>query len=391
MLHLPRVSVILGLAIAAGCAGVSPRPEAATAATLPQVELSAAQSKRLSELVDTCVQTVVMRRYDEAERAAHSAIAIEPRCARARAVLGMVMLQRARLQDPADLMLANGGEAETRLAEQLAPEDPFVGWMRAVFLAESGHISAAAAAADEALARTTKATPEARAALLGVAGTYRYELGEERAARPLLQEYLSIRPEDAAANFRLGSCLLRIAAVPMGPKEKADLIAQNSADDAARAFARSFELAPGDEDAALAVGTAWLRAAELAEARRDTATRDQRLEAANKQFEQVATLFPNSAEVMFRLGLTAERRGDRAAAEAAYGKALEREAQHLGALLNFAALLEDGKGQEGAPAEDPRTPQRVRELLQRALEADARRPGLTDSERTRIVKRLKGA
>lgn len=221
MLHLPRVSVILGLAIAAGCAGVSPRPEAATAATLPQVELSAAQSKRLSELVDTCVQTVVMRRYDEAERAAHSAIAMSlgahapaPRC------WGMVMLQRARLLRGPHARERRGSR-DPGLAEQLAPEDPFVGWMRAVFLAESGHVSAAAAAADEALARTTKATPEARAALLGVAGTYRYELGEERAARPLLQEYLSIRPEDAAANFRLGGWCLRIAAVPMGPKEKA--------------------------------------------------------------------------------------------------------------------------------------------------------------------------
>jgi tetratricopeptide (TPR) repeat protein len=251
-----------------------------------------------------------------------------------------------------------------------------------VFLAESGHMSAAAAAADVALARTTKAPPEARAALFGVAGTYRYELGEERAARPLLQEYLSIRPDDAAANFRLGSCLLRIAAVPTGPKEggRADMVAQNNADGAARAFARSFELAPGDEDAALAVGTALIRAAELAESRHDSATRDQRWTSAAQQFDKVAERFPTSPEALFRLGVLAEKRGDQAAAEQAYTRALEREALHLGSLLNLAALLDNGS----APA-------RVQELLRRALAADAKQPGLTAGERRQIANRLKGA
>lgn len=377
MRRMRRLSMLLCAALAAACAGVSPRPELARADSLPTRTLSPAEGLQLAGFVDEAVQTVVLRRYDEAERLARAALGLDPRCARARAVLGMVMLQRAKLADPPDLFLANGGEVETVLAEQLAPADAFVGWMRAVFLAEAGHMSAAATAAEAALARTTAAPRNERAALLGVAGTYRYELGEERAALPLLQAYVGIRPEDAAAHFRIGSCLLRIAAVPYGPKEKALPVAQDNAEKAARAFARSFEQAPGDEDAALAVGAALLRAAELAGQRGDAAARDQRWRDAEVQFEKAAGLFLGSAEALFRLGVVAEARGDAAAAQAAYGKALDRDAVHLGSLLNLAALLDDGK-----------VPARVVELLQRALQADAANPGLTKDERRRIDERI---
>jgi tetratricopeptide (TPR) repeat protein len=368
---------LLLAAFAAACAGVTPRPEDARAEALPTRAMSPAEVVQLAGLVDEAVQVVVLRRYDEAERLARAALELDPRCARARSVLGMVMLQRAKLVDPPDLFLANGGEAETLLAEQLAPADAFVGWMRAVFLVEAGHMSAGAAAAEAALARTAGAPLNERAALFGVAGTYRYELGEERAALPLLQAYVGIRPEDAAAHFRIGSCLLRIAAVPYGPREKAVAVAQDHAERAARAFARSFELAPGDEDAGLAVGAALLRAAELAGQRGDAAARDQRWRDAEVQFDQVAGLFLGSAEPLFRLGVVAEARGDVAAAEAAYGKALDREAAHLGSLLNLAALLDDGKA-----------PDRVADLLRRALQADTASPGLTKDERRRIEERL---
>lgn len=367
---------VLGLAALAACAGVSPRPEAADASRLPTATPTAEEKADLAREVDACVRSVVQRHYDDAERSARAALAIDPRCARARAVVGMVMLQRARLEEPPDLMLANGGESETVLAEQLAPEDPFVGWMRAVFLAESGHMSAAAAAADAALVRTVKAPPDERAALLGVAGTYHYELGEERAALPLLQAYVGIRPEDATANFRIGSCLLRIAAVPAGAQ--ADLVAQLQAEDAAKAFARCVELAPGDEDAALAIGTALLRAADLAGKRGDEALRDKRRAEAAAQFEKVASQFLGSAEACFRCGVVAEARGDRAAAEAAYGKALDRDGAHLGSLVNLAALLDRGDTRE-----------RALELWRRAAMADAAKSGLTAGERRWLESRLR--
>lgn len=377
MAPMHRPSLLLCAAVAVACAGTSPRPELARADSLPTRTLAPADAVRLAGLVDEAVQTIVLRRYDEAERLARAALELDPRCARARAVLGMVMLQRGKLADPPDLFLVHGGEVETVLAEQLAPADAFVGWMRAVFLAEAGHMSAAAAAAEAALARTTAAPLNERAALLGVAGTYRYELGEERAALPLLQAYVGIRPEDAAAHFRIGSCLLRIAAVPYGPKEKALVVAQDNADKAARAFARSFEQAPGDEDAGLAVGGAMLRAAELAADRGDAAARDQRWRDAEAQFDKVAGLFLGSAEPLFRLGVVAEARGAAAEAQAAYGKALDREPTHLGSLLNLAALLDDGQA-----------PVRVVELLQRALQVDAAGAGLTKDERRRIEARI---
>ena len=56
-----------------------------------------------------------------------------------------------------------------------------------------------AAVAEAALTRTTAAPAEERAPLFGLAGRYRYELGEERAALPLLQAYVGLRPDDAAA------------------------------------------------------------------------------------------------------------------------------------------------------------------------------------------------
>ncbi|MEO6593360.1 MAG: tetratricopeptide repeat protein [Planctomycetota bacterium] len=329
----------------------------------------------LAAHVDGAVRAVVRRQYGEAETEARAALGIDPRAARARSVLAMVMLQRANLRDPPDVFEANAGENEALLAEQLAPDDAFVGWMRAVFLAEAGHMSAAAAAAEAALARTADAPATERAALLGAAGTYRYELGEERAALTLLQAYIGLRPDDAIASFRIGWCLLRIAEVPQGPRGMQ--VAQNNAEAAALAFARAAALAPGDEEAALAVGAAWLRAAELAEKRQDLAIRDERQRQAAQQFRDVAARFPGNAEASFRLGVLAERSGQLDEARAAYAQAMQRDAQHVASLLNLASLFEaDGHYAESQA------------LLERTLDADRQRAELTAEERSRIQNRL---
>lgn len=375
-----------GFAIAAAlswsaCAGVSPRPDEVAPDALPSPRLAAGDVVRRDALVARCVGAAVTRRFEEAERDARAALAIDPRCARARAVVGMALLEQARGSEPLDLPMVNRGDAETLLAERLAPADPFVGWMRAMFLAGTGHFSAAAAAAEAALVRAAGAPPEERAPLLGVAGTWRYELGEERAALPLLQAYLDIRGDDAAAHFRAGSCLLRIAAVRRGTRDATQSAqiqnAQRDAERAARAFQRCFDLAPGDEDAALAIGAATLRAAELAAERGDLAQRDQRLGEAAVQFASAAARFPQSAEARFRVGFAAEARGAPAEAQAAYEQALELDPGHLGALLDLAALLDGGPDAS-----------RVAPLLQRALAADAKRPGLTAAERRRLRERV---
>ncbi|MBX3464362.1 MAG: tetratricopeptide repeat protein [Planctomycetes bacterium] len=373
----PRSALCL-LALGGACAGVSVRPQDADPSTLPVVTLAAAEAAELARLVEQAIDRSRRGEHGAAERLARQALALDPRAARARAVLGMAIYQRAAVVDPPDLMLAHAAEAEVVLAERLAPGDPFVGAQHARLLQATGHLSAAAAVADAALARTAAAPPAERFDLFAVAATCRYELGEERAAVPHLQACLAVEAGDASTWFRLGACLLRIAEVPSGPRPNSLVVAQNQADAAARAFRRCAELSPDDADAWLAVGAALLRAADLAAERRDQAVRDERRDAAEQQFRAAALRFPAAAEAPFRLGVVAEGRGDVAAAQAAYDEALARDPHHLGSLLNLAALR--SREPDGEPA--------ARELLQRALRTGEQRGTLTRQERDRIRARL---
>ncbi|MCR9244523.1 MAG: tetratricopeptide repeat protein [bacterium] len=378
------MSVLLGLG---ACAGVSPRPNDATAESLPTRTFSADELSRLAALDEVLVDQIDRRRYEAAEQSVAAALELDPRSARAHAVRAILRLERAKEQEPPDLFWLNSGEADTVLAEQLAPKDPFVARMRAQFLAGSGHVSAAAAAAEAGLERAEGAPPDKLAALYGLAGTYRYELGEERAALPLLESFVELRPDDATARFRIGSCLLRKSMLPVGPADTRLSVAQAEAERAARSFEKCVEIAPGDEDAALAVGAAWLRASELA-GDRARAAEDQAaagelvaqqaalFERAANQFTAVAARFERSAEAQFRIGVIAEMRSDPAAAAAAYEGALVRDANHLGSVLNLAAMRVDSDAAASA------------ELLRRALTIDRERGGLSKSERERIEKHL---
>jgi Flp pilus assembly protein TadD len=209
--------------------------------------------------------------------------------------------------------------------------------------------------------------------LLGIAGTYRYELGEERAALPHLRAYVELRPDDATAQFRLGATLLAIAAVPQGLKPRSLQVAQRDAEAAARAFTACAQLAPGDEDAALAIVSAQMRAAELAAEFGDLAARDANRQAANERLLAIVERFPANAEARFRLGALAEVRADPSAAKAAYLQALDLDAGHVASLLNLAALV----ATEGDRAT-------ASELLRRAVAADATKPQFTDDERKRV-------
>jgi tetratricopeptide (TPR) repeat protein len=370
------------LLLLSGCAGVAPDPEKVSIDSLPIVELADDVREQCQEFEQAAIDAVVRRRYGEAEAIAARVLATNPRSARARAVLGMVRLQEAAQQDPIEWFGMRRGEAQLALARQLAPADAFVGWMHAVFLAESGHMSAAAKAAEDALERCREAPAAEKAALLGIAGTYRYELGEERAALPHLRTYVSLRPDDATAQFRLGASLLSIARTPQGvpvPYQQA----QTDAQQAAQAFARCVELAPGDEDAALAIATATLRAAELARLKpsKDGAARDREVAGLEQQaldhLRSVADRFPDSAEARFRLGIVATGLGQPELAEASYLAALEREPSHTGSLLNLATLAAE-KGES----------EQARRLLQRLLDADATRGDLSRDERQRIQRWL---
>jgi tetratricopeptide (TPR) repeat protein len=383
-------ATVLLLAIGAACAGVSPRPEQADATQLPVVTLDAEGVATRDRLVEEAKEAVIRRRYDEADALASEALDLDPRAARAHAVAAMVKLARAGRQDPPDLYGSNAGEQQVALAVQLAPGDGFVGWMQAVFLAEAGHMSAAAEAAEAALARCRELPANERAALLGIAGTYRYELGEERAALPHLQAYLALRPDDATFQFRLGDSLLRRAAVPQGIPPTSWRQAQRDAEAAARAFRRCAQLVPGDEDAAIAVGTALLRAAALADERvkkgsssddKAASERDANRAAAEEQFKAVAERFPTSPLALAELAHALDGRGERDAARAVFAAALVRDGKHVASLLGIARLEADA-------GERPAAVARMRRLLE--LDA-AGQAGLSDTERDRIRKWLAAA
>jgi len=373
----PGIRLLLLTALT-GCAGVTPDPAAASIDDLPVVELDDQALARRTELEQSAMAAVVQRQFEEASEFAERALGVDPRSARARAVLGMVSLQRAAEQDPIEGAGLRRGEEQLAMAQQLAPADAFVGWMQAVFLAECGHLSAAAAAAEAALARCEAAPASEKAALLGIAGTYRYELGEERAALPHLDAYTALRSDDATAHFRLGACLLVLAKTPQGvppPYRQA----QRNAELAADAFRRCVELAPGDEDAASSVASALLRAAELARLKRDGDGASRPAEAAAleqqalDQLRVVAEAFPDSADARFRLAVVAKEQGDQELAEASYRAALERDAGHEGSLMNLAALAVEAGDAELA-----------RGLLERLLQSDAERRGLSSDERRRV-------
>lgn len=359
-----------------GCAGVAPDPATASIDDLPTVTLSEQERADCEALEQDAIDAVVRRRYEQAEAAANRVLAKNPRSGKARAVLGMVRLQIASREQPSDWFGARAGEVEIELARQLEPESAFVGWMHAVFLAESGHMSAAAQAAEDALVRSAAAPPTERAALLGTAGTYRYELGEERAARPHLEAYVALRPDDSAAHFRLGSSLLSIAKTPQGSPPPY-VTSQRDAEAAADAFGRCFELAPGDVDAALAMAAAWARAAELADLQGEPGERDALHARAVKHLEELAPKFGENAEVHYRLGVLATLQKQPKAAQAAYVKALERDGQHLGSLMNLAALVVADGEIDSAKA-----------LYTRLLAAPAAKLELSRSERDRIERWL---
>ncbi|MBZ0150319.1 MAG: tetratricopeptide repeat protein, partial [Planctomycetes bacterium] len=135
-------------------------------------------------------------------------------------------------------------------------------------------------------------------------------------------------------------------------------------------------LAPGDEDAALAVATALLRAAELDKQLGESAASTVR-ERAVQQLQAVAEQFPVSGEALFRLGVLAEAQQDLDGARARFQDALQRDPAHLGALLDLAALCEAAGQHDEATA-----------LLQRVVKDASARERLSDDEWRRLVERL---
>lgn len=376
--------LLLLAASASGCAGVTPRVDRATAADVPTAQLSPAEQATVRAHVERAMAAVIRRQFDEAAEAADAALAIDPRAARARAVRALVLAQQGAAEDPPSLRAEREAECELVVAGEIAPNDAFVGWVHALFLAEAGHVSAAAQVAEATLRRAENAPPNERSALLGIAGRYRYELGEERAALPLLQEYVSLRPDDVAARFRLGYTLLRLSSHLRDESVPVLLDARWQSEGAVAAFTRCAEQSPGDDDVHMAVATARLRAAEVHEvlgrvAREEADRAAARAAAVAHRQQATAVLraaaerFPTNAEPVFRLAVLDQQRNELTAARAGYEQALAIDARHLGSLMNLAKLCADAGERERAVT-----------LLREALVSETETARLTDDERKRI-------
>jgi tetratricopeptide (TPR) repeat protein len=360
----------------AACAGASPDPDAMARDRLESAELDAEGRRYLQQHVENALAALAAGRYESAEENARLSLDLDPRAARARAVLGLCLLHRAQAHDPPDLALMNRGDGETLRALHLQPRDPVVAWLRAAFLGSCGHLAAAAEAAEQGLAALPPAdesAPEpARVDLLAAAARFRYELGEKRLARPHLAALLDVRPDDAQARFRYGICLLVTA-------EDDEAHAAGRLAAAAEAFARAAELKPDDREAWLAVIAARMRAAERLGKNGDEAGRKAAIDEAVAACGRAAERFPQDGEPWFRKGVALEALGESAQAEQAFLEALQRDGEHLGALLDLASLCAADRRAEAEA------------LLRRALSAaDHGKGRLQPKERDRIQAFLEG-
>ncbi len=351
----------------AGCGGISPRPAVLAAREPTAVTLDEDQQRRLAAHVQQALTHVGAEEWQLARRAARAALALDPRCARAHAVLGRCRMAAAMAIDPPDLPTWRQAEGDLALAARLAPTDAEIALLHADLLTADGHWSAARTALTGALA----AQPD-HLELLRRAGRLSYELGDERGAVPLLERLVDRQPA-AEERFMLARCRLQIAetAVREG-------VAAGERDPLVRAaiaeFARYRDAVPQDAEGhageafarllALRAGGGGGPAAEAAEAAA--------LDAIDALLATASRLDPGAPQHWFNRGVVAEMRGDPDTARSRFSRALESNPRYLPALLNLAAsLAADGRGDEAVA------------YVRRALDLQP-----TDDERRRLLEFL---
>ncbi len=372
-MRLVVIPWLCALAVPAGCAGVSTDPEAMAARELPAagpgVDAAAVATDETEAL-----RLLAAESYSEAVETARSVLERDPRRARARSVFALALLRSSPEQGPAPMAIQSAADGESLTALRLAPADPVVGLVRGRVLAEIGHLSAAATAAEDCLKLSAATDLPEFLDLLAATAEWAHELGEDRRALVHLRELASRRPSDSLAHYRLGTCLLRIA---------------SNGDDAAaasRAFARCAELEPESQDTRAAVVAALVRAAELYESDGEAEKARAQLVAAASAATLIKERFPNSAAAAFQLAAVCELQGELKQAVEAYEGALQLDAEHLPSLLN---LLSCATRQRDAYAEICRSAPRMptqSTLLDRTLAVDAAKGGLSDAERTKLEK-----
>jgi tetratricopeptide (TPR) repeat protein len=339
--------------VAAACGALAPDPEEMVSQLPPARDLDPAAAARLEDLSTEAMRLLDEGLFPAAEEAAQRALSLQPRAARPRAVLGRCLMERAEMDDPPDLRLWRRAEGELLSATRLAPDDSVVAVLYGEFLVADGHLTAAADTVERVLAEHPDDVPALR-----LAGDTRYELGEERLARPHFTRLVELDP-DPQHRYKLAWCLLRIAEGELD--EKTPLLIE-----AAEGFAAYLELVPDDLEGYLAEGRALFRAAEELGA---GAERDARAEQAVAVYRRAVELDPEATDAFFGLAVALEPTGRGSEAVVAYQQALARDPRHIGALLNLAALFASTDRRQQAEA-----------LCRRALLED-----LTADERERVM------
>lgn len=309
----------IGLLLVA-CAGPVPDP-AELERNLPGArEVDPARRAELDVQVAEARVALAASRVVEAKAAVQRVLEIDPRHARALAVLGQCRLAAARESTPPALDEYRLAEGELRRASAIAPADPLVALLHAEYLVADGHLSAAALRVDEGLA----ANPDDQA-LLELGGRVRFDLGDERAAIPLLSRRVALAAADVDSVWRLAQCHARLAAATFDRDER-----RRHATAARDAFHLNAALSPTDEEPLL--GEAWAMLLLLPE-RIDDASCAPIL----ALYDRAARLDPASPEPAFGRGVALARAGRDAEARAAWREALSLDPRHLASLLELAA------------------------------------------------------
>ena len=344
--------------VLAACSAPSVDPEEMASQLPPERQLDETTTGTLEDLTRDALRLLNEGHFPEAEAEARRALGLQPRQARPRAVLGTCLMYRAQEDEPPDLRLWRQAEGELLSATRTDPDDPVVAVLYGQFLVQDGHLTAAAQVAETALARNPGDLPALR-----LAAQTRYELGEERLARPHLVQLAEV-DSDPQIRYRLAWCVLRLADGEL--EERVPLLLE-----AADAFAVYRAMEPGDMEGYLAEGRALVRAAEETE---DSDQRSARSERAVVVYDLAVDRFPDRAAPRFGRAVCLELLGRTEAATEAYEQTLERDPRHVGALLNLAAQY--AAAGEREPAET---------LYRRALRED-----LTSEERAQVLEYLGG-
>lgn len=315
-MRFPNVAIgLLGWLLGA-CTSLPPTPERFAANLPPARELTPEQAERAAEL--TAAALVQLRAGDHvnAQASAERALLIDARSARALSVLAVSRVRRAAHEDPIALGVLQRAEGELRLAERLAPDDPRVAALHAMFLQLAGHLTAAATRAERGLA----VSPD-DLELLELAGSLRHDLGDERRAIPHLRRLVGHRPGAIEARLRLAEAHAATVTTIRDALERASAV-----EAALESYRACVELAPSNPAARLGVA----HALTLAGGREN-------LTEALDHLADAADLDARSSVPWFNRGVVLDRLERPADARAAYEAALARDGDHVPSLLNLAA------------------------------------------------------